>query len=197
MNHRDRAKYAVATAIDTFRYIPTMVPWEPKFIRRDYRPKAITLIKSYPGYTVARKWGVRLEVEHGDQKSGCTGKYSFIYTTPENIFTRKCIMLRVLNIETWFHELCHVASCELNIDRFLALGMGSSNLIMETEANLGAASLLTLWQPAGYESELRHGFRCIKGDAKKNNRDPFELCEEVRADVEKQVAFILETEDEH
>ena len=203
-NHKEQARYAVASAIDTFRYTTLDAEWSPRFIdlrswmlRLPRKFGALKTIKSYPGHAVAKKLGIDLEIKHGDWDCTCMGRYSFTYIDPDDIFTRRRIMLRVLNMETWLHELCHAVSSELDMQRFLALQATSNpNLIVETEATLGAASLLTLWQPAGYESELRHCFRCIKDDAKGNKRDLFELCEEVREDVEKQVAFILETENE-
>lgn len=201
MNHKEQAKTAVDTVLDIFQHTPMNAPWSPRFIDlkncilkplRKFRARKT--IKNHPGYMVAKKWGIDLEIKHGDWECGCVGVYSFTYIDPDDIFTRKCITLHVLNIETWLHELCHAASCELDTHRFLELqAVRNPNLILETEATLGAAALLAFWQPEGYESELRHGFRCIKDDAKKNNRDPLELCEEVRTDVAKQIALILET----
>ena len=199
------AKTALDTVLDIFQHTTLDAKWHPRFIDlKSWMPElflkfnAHRIIKSYPGYTVAKKWGIDLEIEHGDRERTSVGAYSFTYITPDDIVTRKCITLSVLNIETWLHELCHAASSELDTCRFLELQAASNpNLILETEASLGAASLLAFWQPAGYAGELHFAFRCIKKDAKENNRDPFELCEEVRANVEKQVAFILETEDEH
>lgn len=204
-NYKEQAKTAIDKVLDIFQHIPLVAPWSPRFINlkswmlKPFRKSwALKTIKSYPGYTVAKKLGIDLEVKHGDWDCRCMGEYSFTYLDPDGIFTQKCIVLHVLNIETWFHELCHVAACELDTDRFLELQeIRNPNSILETEAALGAASLLNLWQPAGYESGLRHCFRCIKDDAKENNHDLFELCEEVRADVEKQVTLILETENEH
>jgi hypothetical protein len=104
MNHRDQARYAVATAIDTFRFKPTKVPWEPKLISRGYRPKAFTLIKTYPGYTVARKWGLGVVVKQDDGLSTSTlGCFNVANG-------RQDITMRVTNLAVWLHELCHAAS---------------------------------------------------------------------------------------
>ena len=206
MNHKEQAKLALDTVLDIFQHTPMDAPWSPKFIDlknclRMLRPflksRAIKTIKTYPGNAVREALGIDLKVEHGDWNVDSVGTYSYTHKWPENIYTRRHITMRVFNMEVWLHELCHAASSQLDGDRFLELQeVRNPNLILETEATLGSASLLILWQPTGYESELRHCFRCIKDDAKGNKRDLFELCEEVREDVEDQVAFILETEDE-
>ena len=204
-NCKEQAKAALDTVLYIFQHITLDAEWHPKFIDlKSWIPKPfrksrpLKIIKSYPGYTVAKKLGINLEIKHGDRNCGSAGAYSFTYTPLGSILTQKCVTLHVLNIETWLHELCHAVSCELDADRFFELQAARNpNLILETEATLGAAALLAFWQPAGYEGELRHGLRCIKDGAKRNERDLLEICEEVRANVEKQVAFILETENEH
>ena len=163
---REQAKLALDAAFDFFQHTKTTPSWRPKFIDlKSWMPKPLLkfnarrTIKSYPGYTVAKKLGIDLEIKHGYRDCGCMGRYSFTYIIPENALTQRCIMLRVLNMETWLHELCHAVSCELDVDRFFELcEIRNPNLILETEATLGSASLLALWQPAGYESELRHCF---------------------------------------
>jgi hypothetical protein len=191
MNHKEQAKYAVITAIDTFRFKPTKVPWEPKLISRYYRPKAFTLIKTYPGYTVARKWGLAVDVKQDDGLTPSTLGYFYVDKG------RQGITMRVTNLAIWLHELCHAASYKqdwrVHQERYLDSSLGPAEL--EIEATIGAVALLYAWQ-LGTGSEIFWAYDFANKQAKKAGGKLVAFCEDLQPAVERQVAMILETENE-
>jgi hypothetical protein len=204
MNHV--AKTAIDTVLDIFQHTKTLPSWIPKFIdlkrwcgmaKPLIKSRAIKTIKTYPGNTVAEALGIDLKVEHGDWSIDAIGTYSYTYKWSENIYTRRHITMRAFNMEVWLHELCHAVASELDVDRFTALvERHNPSVTLETEACLGAAALLAAWKPEGYMSEALRCFSTIKTQAMKGKCDPLKLCDRVRRDVERQVAMILETENE-
>jgi hypothetical protein len=191
LNCREQAKYAVITAIDTFRFKPTKVPWEPKFIRRQCRPEAFALIQSYPGYTVARKWGLAIGVKQDDSLTTSTLGLFYVEEGTQGI------TMRVTNLAIWFHELCHAASYKqdwrLHQERFHKTPLGPTEL--EIEATLGAVALLYAWQ-LGTGSEVFWAYDFANKQAEKAGGKLVAFCEDLQPAVERQVAMILEAENE-
>lgn len=187
-----KAKYAVVTAIDTFKFKPTKVPWKAKLITEDTRPEAFALIKTYPGYTVARKWGLGVGVKDRGIEANTLGSFDV------TLADVRSITMRTTNLAIWLHELCHAASYKqdwrLHQDRCYDNSHGLEEL--EIEATLGAVALLYAWE-LGTLSEVYWAYDYSNKQAKRAGGKLIPFCEDLQPAVERQVAMILEANDEH
>ena len=194
MNHKEQAKTAIDMVLDIFQHTPMDASWSPKFIdlksgilKSLIKSSALKTIEAYFGYTAAKKWGVDLEIKHGDWGAKAFGSFNVVDGV-------KSITMRVTNVSTWLHELCHVACFVQDPQHLMELLREKPKFHpdLETEATLGAAALTFIWTPLS-SGTLRRCFDCIKYEAGKAYRDPIEHCKFVRPYVQRQVTMILET----
>jgi hypothetical protein len=177
----NKAREAVAAAINLFQCGPIQTLWHPQHITDC--EEAWDTIANYPGYKVAEKWGITVELEE-NWRSQWMASYTY---WPHN--GTETILMGVCSPDAWFHELCHAAI--RHVDYEPRKRKTFSHAVEETIANLGAAALLYLWYP-NLDAELGYAQELVGWFARQGGGTLLELCEDAREEAEKRVAAILE-----
>lgn len=135
-------------------------------------------LDALPLLSVARSWSLTVTAYNGK-----TVRFQGYYKHGQ------AIALGVQNVSAWAHELVHAAD-----DRLGKLS-GSSKLSREVVAELGGAVLLAC---LGRESDADYGgcWQYVTTYAKREDREPIDVCEKLIRRTCEAVALILKTADE-